>query len=82
VKITDLQVIPFRVPRIPYSNGKWLDPTTVTQTLTKISTDEGAEGYYLGGAGHGDQDGLSPADRAALEGGLKWRVVGQDPFER
>ncbi|MCC7263968.1 MAG: enolase [Candidatus Latescibacteria bacterium] len=82
MKITDLQVIAFRVPRIPYSNGKWLDPTTVIQTLTKISTDEGAEGYYLGGAGHGDQDGLSPADRAALEGGLKWRVVGQDPFDR
>ena len=67
MKITDLQVIPFRVPRRPYRNGQFLPETTVIQTLTKIVTDAGAEGYYLGGHGHGDQDGLHPDEIAALQ---------------
>ena len=82
MKIVDLQVIPFRVPRIPFNAGKLLPETTVTQTLTKVITDEGAEGYYLGGAGHGDQDGLPAEKRAALEGRIKSMVVGHDPFDR
>ena len=45
MKIVDLQVIPCRVPRIPFNAGKLLPETTVTQTLTKVITDEGAEGY-------------------------------------
>ncbi|MBT3270405.1 enolase [Candidatus Poribacteria bacterium] len=82
MKIVDLQVIPFRVPRIPFHAGEFHPGTTVTQTLTKVVTDEGAEGYYLGGAGHGDQDGLSPEQRGALEGRIKNMVVGHDPFDR
>jgi L-alanine-DL-glutamate epimerase-like enolase superfamily enzyme len=82
MKITDLQVIPFSVPRTPFRNGKMLPETTVVQTLTKVVTDEGMEGYYLGGRGHGDQDGLSPDDRAALRGRLRSLLVGQDPFDR
>ena len=82
MKIVDLQIIPFRVPRRTFRNGKLLPETTVVQTLTKIITDEGAEGYYLGGHGHGDQDGLPPGERAAIEGRIKSLLVGQDPFDR
>ena len=82
MKIVDVQVIPFRVPRRPFRNGEFLPETIVTQTLIKIITDEGAEGYYFGGRGHGDQDGMSSDQRAAMEGGIKSRVVGQDPFDR
>jgi L-alanine-DL-glutamate epimerase-like enolase superfamily enzyme len=83
MKITDLQVIPFRVPRRPFQNGGALGPeTTVVQTLTRVLTDEGAEGYYLGGHGHGDQDGLTADERATLEGRIRSLVVGQDPFDR
>ncbi|NKB70218.1 MAG: enolase [Candidatus Latescibacteria bacterium] len=82
MRITDVQVIPFTVPRRPFRNGEVLAETEIVQTLTKICTDEGAEGYYLGGSGHGDQDGLSVHERAALEGRLKQMVLGQDPFDR
>jgi L-alanine-DL-glutamate epimerase-like enolase superfamily enzyme len=82
MKIVDLQVIPFRVRRQGFSNGELLPETEALQTLTKIITDEGAEGYYFGGRGHGDQDGLLTDQRAALEGRLKNMLVGQDPFDR
>lgn len=82
MKIVDLQVIPFYVPRIPFSNGRILPETKVVNTVTRILTDEGAEGYYFGGHGHGDQDGLTPDERAWLEHGLKSLLVGQDPFDR
>ena len=82
MKITDVQVIPFTVPRQTFHAGRFLPETKVIQTLTKISTDEGAEGYYLGGSGHGDQDGITAAEREVLEGRLKNLVLGQDPFDR
>jgi L-alanine-DL-glutamate epimerase-like enolase superfamily enzyme len=82
LRITDLQVIPFRVPRRTFRHGQWLDETVATQTLTKVVTDDGVEGYYLGGQGHGDADGLRPDDRAMLEGRIKGMIVGQDPFDR
>ncbi len=56
MKIIDIKVVPFRVHRRPFHNGKLLDKTEVRQTLTKVITDEGLEGYYFGGAGHGDMD--------------------------
>ncbi|NIR95182.1 MAG: hypothetical protein GWO08_16425, partial [Gammaproteobacteria bacterium] len=58
MKIVDLQVIPFRVRRRNFQHGQMGPEVEVVQTLTKVITDEGAEGYYLGGRGHGDQDGL------------------------
>jgi L-alanine-DL-glutamate epimerase-like enolase superfamily enzyme len=82
MKITDLQVIPFRVPFRPFRHGRVLDPVMGIQTLTRIQTDEGLEGYYLGGEGHGDQDGLLPDDRRALERMFKPMLLGQDPFDR
>jgi L-alanine-DL-glutamate epimerase-like enolase superfamily enzyme len=82
MKIVDVQVEPFfaRVDR--FQNGVAHPQTAVTQTLTRIITDEGAEGYYLGGQGHGDQDGLTPASRAYVAERLKPLLVGQDPFDR
>jgi L-alanine-DL-glutamate epimerase-like enolase superfamily enzyme len=82
VKIVDLQVIPFQVRRRTFRNGELLPEEEVVQTLTKITTDEGAEGYYLGGLGHGDQDGLLADQRAALEGRIKRLLLGHDPFDR
>lgn len=82
MKITDLQVVPFRVPRRAYRNGGALIETEVCQTVTRIVTDEGVEGWYLGGHGHGDQDGLTADERALLEGRIRSLVVGQDPFDR
>jgi L-alanine-DL-glutamate epimerase-like enolase superfamily enzyme len=82
MKITDIQITRFKVPRRPFRNGELLPETTVYQTLTKVLTDAGAEGYYFGGAGHGDQDGMSPEDCAVLTGRLRDLVVGHDPFDR
>ena len=82
MKIVDLQVIPFRVPRRGYNAGSTYTEIEVVQTLTKIITDEGAEGYYIGGHGHGDADGLPADQRAALQGRFKNMLVGQDPFDR
>ena len=82
MKIADLQVIPFRVRRRAFRNGEMQPEIEVVQTLTKITTDEGAEGYYFGGHGHGDQDGLPADQRAVLEGRVKSLVVGHDPFDR
>ena len=62
--------------------GKLLPESTITQTVTKVITDEGAEGYYFGGSGHGDMDGMSLEQRAVLEGRLKNLVVGHDPFDQ
>ncbi len=82
MKITDLQVIPFRVPYRPYRHGRLLDEAVRIQTLTCIQTDEGLEGYYLGGDNHGDLEGLLPDDRRTLEYNLKPMLLGQDPFDR
>ena len=82
MKIVDLQVVPFRVTRERARNGEQLPPITVTQTLTKIITDAGAEGYYFGGRGHGDRDGMSNEQRAVMEHRMKSLVMGHDPFDR
>lgn len=82
MKIVDLQVIPFWVPRRDFKNGELLPEKKVVQTVTKIITDEGAEGYFFGGARHGDQDGLLTDDKSILEGRIKNMVLGQDPFDR
>lgn len=82
MKIVDVQVIPFRVKRQGFNAGRILPEVEAVQTLTKIITDEGAEGYYFGGHGHGDADGLLPDERAALEGRFKNLLLGQDPFDR
>lgn len=82
MQIVDLQVIPFRVKRQSFRAGGVLSEVEAVQTLTKIITDEGAEGYYFGGHGHGDADGLTFDERAALCGRLKGLLLGHDPFDR
>lgn len=82
MKITDLQVIPFRIPRRSFHNAQLHPPTTAVQTLTRVVTDQGAEGYYFGGHGHGDQDGLTEQERATLQGPVRSLVMGKDPFDR
>ena len=82
MKIVDLQVIPFVVRRNSFHNGQVGPKVEVVQTLTKIITDEGAEGYYFGGNGHGDQDGLTVMQHAMLEGRIRSMVLGHDPFDR
>ncbi len=82
MKIAELEVIPFRVPRRQFRHGELLPETMVIQTLTRIATDTGAEGYYLGGHGHGDQDGLTPDEVGVLQGRLRSLLIGQDPFDR
>jgi L-alanine-DL-glutamate epimerase-like enolase superfamily enzyme len=82
MKITGLEVIPFYVPRRDFRSGELLPERRIVQTLTRISTDEGVEGFYLGGHGHGDQDGLTADERAVMEGRIASLVTGQDPFDR
>jgi L-alanine-DL-glutamate epimerase-like enolase superfamily enzyme len=50
--------------------------------VTKILTDEGAVGYYFGGQGHGDQDGLVASNREYIENRIKPILVGENPFDR
>ncbi|MCY4375319.1 MAG: hypothetical protein OXC31_16280, partial [Spirochaetaceae bacterium] len=82
MKIRDVQVTPFTVRRRGFHNGELRPESDALQTVTKVITDEGAEGYYLGGDGHGDQAGLKAADRAVLTGRIRDLVVGEDPFDR
>ena len=82
MKIVDVQIVPFRFQADRFHNATPHPKTEIHQTLTRIMTDEGAEGYYLGGQGHGDQEGLTPASRAVLENRLKPMLVGEDPFDR
>ena len=82
MKIVDVEVIPFRVLRRSFLSGELQPLRGVTQTLTKIVTDEGVEGYYLGGSGHGDADGLPPGDRAMVKNVVKSLLVDHDPYDR
>ena len=83
MKIVDVQVIPFRVPRRAFHNGGLLPEAEVVQTLTRIVTDEGAEGYYLGGQGP-RRSGWAAGGRAGAcwSGRIKPLLLGQDPFDR
>jgi L-alanine-DL-glutamate epimerase-like enolase superfamily enzyme len=82
MKIVDITVTPFNTQVDRYLNGQPLPNKDVTQTITTIVTDEGAEGYYLGGHGHGDQDGLTVEERGHLAQAIRPLLIGQDPFDR
>lgn len=81
MKITDVEVIPFLVQRQAFERGEWRE-TSALQTVTRIQTDTGDEGYCLGGHGHGDRDGLLPDEQKRLVGIGQSLLVGQDPFDR
>ena len=82
MKITDITVTPFSITADRYQNGEPLKDVDIVQTVTTIHTDEGMAGHYFGGHGHGDQDGLTQADRDYLESRIKPQLIGQDPFDR
>lgn len=82
MKITNVSVTPFRTWVDRYLNGEPLPRTEIVQTLTTVETDEGATGNYLGGQGHGDQDGLDEVSRAYLQERIRPMLVGQNPFDR
>ena len=82
MKIIGLEVIPFETVVDRISFGQLVTDYRVVQTVTKVLTDEGAEGYYFGGHFHGDQDGLLPGDRALIAQFLSPVLAGQDPFDR
>ncbi|HWE61343.1 MAG TPA: enolase C-terminal domain-like protein [Chloroflexota bacterium] len=82
MKIVDVTVIPFKVQVNRYENGKALPGLQATQTLARIVTDEGAEGFCFGGHGHGEQDGLLPDAQASIVHRIKPMLIGQDPFDR
>src|SRR5665213_2613249 len=82
MKIVDITVTPFNTQVDRYRNGEPLPSMDVAQTITTIVTDEGAEGYYLGGHGHGDQDGLTAEERGHLAHAIRPLLIGQEPFDR
>lgn len=82
MKIADLSVLSFPTPEPAFQNAVLQPEATVTQTLTRITTDEGAEGYFLGGKGHGDRHGLSQDDCDLLCGRIRNLILGTDPFDR
>ncbi len=75
MKITDVEVIKFKTTTRSrgsrWGYGIWgADAIDTTQTITKISTDEGAEGYAGGG------------DKASIEQLVKPMLVGENPLDR
>ena len=77
MKISNVEVFTFRTwTRVPqskwgYGYGGWEDEEfETTSSITKISTDEGAEGYMQGGR------------REYIEGVAKPLLLGEDPLNR
>lgn len=82
MKITDVEIIAFEVPHQIFRDRQVITEGTAVQTLFKIATDEGAEGYYFGGHGHGDRDGLPPDQQRMVLGKARSMLIGEDPFDR
>jgi L-alanine-DL-glutamate epimerase-like enolase superfamily enzyme len=82
MKIADIEIVPFHWKVDRYRNATPLPQTEVMQTVLKIVTDEGAEGYYFGGGAHGDEEGLPEHARQFILGRSKSMLVGQDPLDR
>ena len=73
MKITDVEVINFRTTTINH-RSRWGflvlgDPVETVESIIKISTDEGVEGYMIGG------------DRRSTEARIKPLLIGEDPFD-
>jgi L-alanine-DL-glutamate epimerase-like enolase superfamily enzyme len=82
MKIADIEIVPFRWKVDRYRNATPMPQTEVMQTVLKIVTDDGAEGYYFGGGSHGDEEGLPEQTRQFILGRAKAMLVGQDPLDR
>ena len=76
MKITDIKVITFRAPGGNNRPSKWgysvwgEEQKKSRRSIFKIVTDEGLEGYMIGG------------DRRHLEGPVKQMLIGEDPLAR
>jgi L-alanine-DL-glutamate epimerase-like enolase superfamily enzyme len=74
VKIANIETITFRTTtRLHLSRWiglQWGDEVESTETITRISTDDGAEGYALGG------------DKAVTESVVKPLLAGENPLDR
>jgi len=74
MKITDIQVIRFRTKArgqpTKWGYYTWGEEHEATASITKIMTDEGIEGYNLGG------------DQATMERVVKPLLVGENPLDR
>ena len=82
LKIRSVQIIPFETMIDDFANGKPKPNKTIVQTVTKISADEGVEGYFFGGHFHGDKAGLFANERALINKDIGPLLVGQDAFDR
>lgn len=82
MRIVDVTVTPFTIHADRFGHGAARPGTEIVQTLTTIHTDEGVDGHYFGGQGHGDQDGLREESRGQLTGRIRSMLVGADPFDR
>ncbi len=82
MKIVDITITPFKTQVDRFENGAAQPRTDIVQTITTIATDEGAEGYYLGGHSHGDQDGLTPEERDYVLHRIRPLLIGEDPLDR
>ena len=77
MKITDVEVIKFKVVTVGARKrrSRWgyrivEGEVETTQTITKISTDDGAEGYALGG------------DKTAIKREMNPLLIGENPLDR
>ena len=70
--ISDLEVIRFTVPRVVFHNGVVRRADTI-QSLTRVATDAGVEGYYFGGGGHGDPLSRDP-ERVRMDVARGWET--------
>ena len=74
MKIRDIEVIRFRTRTRQHPSkwgyGFWGKETESSQSITRISTDEGIDGYMLGGTRH------------YIKGPVKRMLLGEDPLER
>lgn len=79
MKITAFEAVPFEATVDRFGLGEPLPGRTVVQTLTRVLTDDGAAGSYLGGHFHGDQDGLLPGEQALITRFVGPLLAGLDP---
>ena len=74
MKISNIEVIRFRTTTQHYPTkwgyGRRGEVRDTTETITKISTDDGAEGYMLGG------------DEQVIDNIIKPMILGENPLER
>ena len=82
MKIVDVEVISFTVPvrgrRTRWGYGEREGTGEGIQRITKITADDGAEGFSVGGA-HSYFYGATPGD---VEGLVKPLLVGENPLDR